>query len=611
MKRILTLIALCIVSGVSASTRQLQIIPQPVKAELRTGVFVTAGCRVEWEGFDIRPENLAALTGRLVKPCHPASTWNGVNAIVLRRDTAAGIPPEGYRIDISARRAQLSAGDDAGLFYGLQTLLQLADERGNLPCVSIEDHPRYRYRGLHLDVCRHFFPVRFIKHYLDWMASCKLNTFHWHLTDDQGWRIEIKRYPRLTEIGGYRTRTQIGGFHEDPITYEQGRYGGYYTQDEIREVVAYAAKRHIAVIPEIEMPGHATAALAAYPELACGHGPKSFETSGRWGVLDDVFCPGKEQTFEFLGGMLDEVLELFPSKLIHIGGDECPRVRWKECPDCRARMEDEGIEDEAGLQTYLTLRIGRHLEAKGRRLIGWDEILDGELAPGAVVMSWRGTRGGIAAARRRHEVIMTPSTYLYFDKKATDSYDEPVSLSSSLLPLEKIYGYDPDEGIAPEDRRYLLGVQANLWTEFIRTEGRASFQLLPRIYALAEIAWSPVERKSWREFSEVRLPAHLARIDASGEPYRLPAPLGIEDGTSEGESFSFVIRPPFPGCKVRYTLNGAVPQDFDREMPEKFDIAVPRGEQRTLRCVTIAPSGRRSTVTTLVLTNRMQTNNPE
>ena len=611
MKRILTLIALCIVSGVSASTRQLQIIPQPVKAELRTGVFVTAGCRVEWEGFDIRPENLAALTGRLVKPCHPASTWNGVNAIVLRRDTAAGIPAEGYRIDISARRAQLSAGDDAGLFYGLQTLLQLADERGNLPCVSIEDHPRYRYRGLHLDVCRHFFPVRFIKHYLDWMASCKLNTFHWHLTDDQGWRIEIKRYPRLTEIGGYRTRTQIGGFHEDPITYEQGRYGGYYTQDEIREVVAYAAKRHIAVIPEIEMPGHATAALAAYPELACGHGPKSFETSGRWGVLDDVFCPGKEQTFEFLEGVLDEVLELFPSKLIHIGGDECPRVRWKECPDCRARMEDEGIEDEAGLQTYLTLRIGRHLEAKGRRLIGWDEILDGELAPGAVVMSWRGTRGGIAAARRRHEVIMTPSTYLYFDKKATDSYDEPVSLSSNLLPLEKIYGYDPDEGIAPEDRRYLLGVQANLWTEFIRTEGRASFQLLPRIYALAEIAWSPVERKSWREFSEVRLPAHLARIDASGEPYRLPAPLGIEDGTSEGESFSFVIRPPFPGCKVRYTLNGAVPQDFDREMPEKFDIAVPRGEQRTLRCVTIAPSGRRSTVTTLVLTNRMQTNNPE
>ena len=611
MKRILTLIALCTAFAASASTRQLQVIPQPVKAELRVGVFVTAGCRVECEGFDTRPDRLTALAGQLVTPCDPASSWNGANAVVLRRDPAAGIPAEGYRIDISARRAQLTAGDEAGFFYGLQTLFQMADQRGNLPCAAIEDYPRYRYRGLHLDVCRHFFPVKFIKHYLDWMASCKLNTFHWHLTDDQGWRIEIRRYPRLTQIGGYRTQTQIGGFHEDPITYEQGRYGGYYTQDEIREVVAYAAERHITVIPEVEMPGHAMAALAAYPELACGHGPKHFETSGRWGVLDDVFCPGKEQTFEFLEGVLDEVLELFPSKFIHIGGDECPRVRWKECPDCQARLAAEGLKDESGLQAYLTRRIGRYLASKGRRLIGWDEILEGGLAPDAVVMSWRGTKGGIAAARQQHEVIMTPSTYLYFDKKATDSYDEPVSLSSSLLPLEKIYGYDPAEGIAPEDRRYLLGVQANLWTEFIWTEGRVSFQLLPRIYALSEIAWSPVERKSWEEFSEVRLPAHLARIDATGEPYRLPAPLGIENGTSEGESFSFAIRPPFPGCKVCYTLNGAVPQDFDREMPETFGIAVPRGEQRTLRCVTIAPSGRRSTVTTVVLTNQIQTNNPE
>ena len=517
MKRILTLIALCIVSGVSASTRQLQIIPQPVKAELRTGVFVTAGCRVEWEGFDIRPENLAALTGRLVKPCHPASTWNGVNAIVLRRDTAAGIPPEGYRIDISARRAQLSAGDDAGLFYGLQTLLQLADERGNLPCVSIEDHPRYRYRGLHLDVCRHFFPVRFIKHYLDWMASCKLNTFHWHLTDDQGWRIEIKRYPRLTEIGGYRTRTQIGGFHEDPITYEQGRYGGYYTQDEIREVVAYAAKRHIAVIPEIEMPGHATAALAAYPELACGHGPKSFETSGRWGVLDDVFCPGKEQTFEFLEGMLDEVLELFPSKLIHIGGDECPRVRWKECPDCRARMEDEGIEDEAGLQTYLTLRIGRHLEAKGRRLIGWDEILDSGVSRTAVVMSWRGTEGGIRAARQGNEVVMAPTTHCYFDYYQTaDTAGEPLAWGG-CLPLEKVYALSPCEGLDSVQRASVLGVQANLWTEYIPDFAQAQYMLLPRLGALAEVGWSP-GRKDYAEFLP-RLKRLTRFYDACGYVY--------------------------------------------------------------------------------------------
>ena len=293
MKRILTLIALCIVSGVSASTRQLQIIPPARQGRTPYGRLRHGRMPRRMGRFRHPAENLAALTGRLVKPCHPASTWNGVNAIVLRRDTAAGIPAEGYRIDISARRAQLSAGDDAGLFYGLQTLLQLADERGNLPCVSIEDHPRYRYRGLHLDVCRHFFPVRFIKHYLDWMASCKLNTFHWHLTDDQGWRIEIKRYPRLTEIGGYRTRTQIGGFHEDPITYEQGRYGGYYTQDEIREVVAYAAERHIAVIPEIEMPGHATAALAAYPELSVRPRPEKFRDERTLGRPRRCFLPGQ------------------------------------------------------------------------------------------------------------------------------------------------------------------------------------------------------------------------------------------------------------------------------------------------------------------------------
>lgn len=290
MKRILTLIALCIVSGVSASTRQLQIIPQPVKAELRTGVFVTAGCRVEWEGFDIRPENLAALTGRLVKPCHPASTWNGVNAIVLRRDTAAGIPAEGYRIDISARRAQLSAGDDAGLFYGLQTLLQLADERGNLPCVSIEDHPRYRYRGLHLDVCRHFFPVRFIKHYLDWMASCKLNTFHWHLTDDQGWRIEIKKYPDLARKGSVRKETLVGNLRTS-TEYDGIPYGGYYTQKQIREIVRYAAERHIEVIPEIEMPGHGLGALTAYPWLGCRG--ENYEVWTRWGISKDVSAPAR------------------------------------------------------------------------------------------------------------------------------------------------------------------------------------------------------------------------------------------------------------------------------------------------------------------------------
>lgn len=596
--------------GFAACDGRVRIVPRPAEVEELPGSFrLTPRTPVVITDEQLRTpaEIFARAVGKLTGAEPAVTAASEKHAVTLQLQP--GYEAEEYLLEVGRQRITVTASTPQAVLHGLRSLQQLV-AGGEIPACVVRDKPTFAYRGAMLDVCRHFFPVEDVKTYIDILSLHKINKFHWHLTDDQGWRIEIKKYPLLTQIGSRRAETLVGRYDKNKEGVYDGKpYGGFYTQEEIREIVSYAAERHIEVIPEIEMPGHGLAALTAYPWLGCTGGPYAVWT--HWGISDDVYCAGKETTFEFIEDVLTEVLALFPSKLIHIGGDECPRVRWKECPDCRARMEDEGIEDEAGLQTYLTLRIGRHLEAKGRRLIGWDEILDGELAPGAVVMSWRGTRGGIAAARRRHEVIMTPSTYLYFDKKATDSYDEPVSLSSSLLPLEKIYGYDPDEGIAPEDRRYLLGVQANLWTEFIRTEGRASFQLLPRIYALAEIAWSPVERKSWREFSEVRLPAHLARIDASGEPYRLPAPLGIEDGTSEGESFSFVIRPPFPGCKVRYTLNGAVPQDFDREMPEKFDIAVPRGEQRTLRCVTIAPSGRRSTVTTLVLTNRMQTNNPE
>lgn len=596
--------------GFAACDGRVRIVPRPAEVEELPGSFrLTSRTPVVITDEQLRTpaEIFARAVGKLTGTEPAVTAASEKHAVTLQLQP--GYEAEEYLLEVGRQRITVTASTPQAVLHGLRSLQQLV-AGGEIPACVVRDKPTFAYRGAMLDVCRHFFPVEDVKTYIDILSLHKINKFHWHLTDDQGWRIEIKKYPLLTQIGSRRAETLVGRYDKNKEGVYDGKpYGGFYTQEEIREIVSYAAERHIEVIPEIEMPGHGLAALTAYPWLGCTGGPYAVWT--HWGISDDVYCAGKETTFEFIEKVLTEVLALFPSKLIHIGGDECPRVRWKECPDCRARMEDEGIEDEAGLQTYLTLRIGRHLEAKGRRLIGWDEILDGELAPGAVVMSWRGTRGGIAAARRRHEVIMTPSTYLYFDKKATDSYDEPVSLSSSLLPLEKIYGYDPDEGIAPEDRRYLLGVQANLWTEFIRTEGRASFQLLPRIYALAEIAWSPVERKSWREFSEVRLPAHLARIDASGEPYRLPAPLGIEDGTSEGESFSFVIRPPFPGCKVRYTLNGAVPQDFDREMPEKFDIAVPRGEQRTLRCVTIAPSGRRSTVTTLVLTNRMQTNNPE
>ena len=514
MKRILTLIALCIVSGVSASTRQLQIIPQPVKAELRTGVFVTAGCRVEWEGFDIRPENLAALTGRLVKPCHPASTWNGVNAIVLRRDTAAGIPAEGYRIDISARRAQLSAGDDAGLFYGLQTLLQLADERGNLPCVSIEDHPRYRYRGLHLDVCRHFFPVRFIKHYLDWMASCKLNTFHWHLTDDQGWRIEIKKYPDLARKGSVRKETLVGNLRTS-TEYDGIPYGGYYTQKQIREIVRYAAERHIEVIPEIEMPGHGLGALTAYPWLGCRG--ENYEVWTRWGISKDVFCAGKDSTFEFLQDVLAEVIELFPSKYIHIGGDECPKARWKECPLCQRRMKENGLKNEEELQSYFMQRIEKWLNGHGRNIIGWDEILQGGISKTATVMSWRGSKGGIAAAKAGNTVIMAPNTHCYLDYRQTQQQEfEPLG-QVKYLPMRQVYALDPYEQLTPDERKYILGVQGNLWTEYIATFPHLKHMLLPRLAAIAEVGWS-YDRKDFDDFKH-RMNSLRKCYDAAGLNY--------------------------------------------------------------------------------------------
>ncbi|WP_298030412.1 beta-N-acetylhexosaminidase [uncultured Alistipes sp.] len=602
MKKLLLAIAVLHTVCVAASSRQLHIIPQPVRAELREGVFAAPGCRITAKGFPSQPGDLLRLASELAAPREKGSSRRGASTLLLRLDTTAGIPREGYRIRVTPHSAQLTAGDESGIFYGLQTLLQAADANGNIPCCEIDDHPRYGYRGLHLDVCRHFFPVEFVKRYLDRMASLKLNTFHWHLTDDQGWRIEIKRYPRLTEVGAWRDKTQIGGYDEKPATFEFEKYGGFYTQDQIREVVAYAEKLHITVIPEIEMPGHALAALTAYPELGCVNGPESYEIGGWISGPSNVFCPGKEHTFEFLENVLDEVIALFPSKLIHIGGDECQRTRWEACPDCQARIAAEGLQDETQLQSYLTHRIDRFLAARGRQLIGWDEIMDGGLSPEAVVMSWRGTAGGIAAARQKHHVIMTPGQYLYFDKKGSDSPEEPVSLNLAL-PLEQTYGYDPAEGLSEEEQQYLLGVQANVWTEFVPTGRRVEYQLLPRIYALAEIAWTPEARKSWQEFSEERLPAFLARLDAEGTPYRVPAPRGMREESLEGGRFTFTIRPPFPGCRVFYTLNGATPYDFDREMPDEFRLVVPEGEQRVLKCVAVTPSGRRSIVVTTRLSN--------
>ncbi|MBZ0178059.1 MAG: family 20 glycosylhydrolase [Melioribacteraceae bacterium] len=419
---------------------------------------------------------------------------------------------EGYKLEID-NEIKLSAKTPTGLFYGIQSFLQLlpAQIYSNtiaknvnwvLPKVVIEDSPRFSYRGMHLDVCRHFFPVEFIKKYIDFLAMHKMNTFHWHLTEDQGWRIEIKKYPKLTEIGSKRKET-MG---------DSKVYGGYYTQDEIKEVVEYAASRFITVIPEIELPGHALAALAAYPELSCTGGP--FEAATTWGVFPDIFCAGKEETFSFLENVLAEVIELFPSKYIHIGGDEAPKERWENCPLCQKRISNEGLKDEHELQSYFIKRIERFLNSKGKEIIGWDEILEGGLAPGATVMSWRGILGGIAAAQSGHDVIMTPTSNCYFDYYQSMPQNVPIAIGG-YVPLSKVYNYEPvPDTLTAQEAKHILGVQGNVWTEYMNDEKHVEYMVFPRIAAMAEVGWTNPVKKDLYNFVD-RLRVQFLRYDAA------------------------------------------------------------------------------------------------
>jgi hexosaminidase len=454
-------------------------------------------------------------------------------AIAFRLDPGAGTGDEGYRLSVDSTRVTVTAATPAGLFYGAQTLRQLlppAVDRGGflnesapawtVPAVRIEDEPRFAYRGMHLDVARHFFPVDFVKRYLDLMALYKMNRFHWHLTEDQGWRIEIKAYPRLTEVGAWRAETLRGHYGNRPHTFDGQRYGGFYTQEEIREVVAYAAERHITVIPEIEMPGHSLAALSAYPELACTDGP--FEAATLWGVFEDIYCP-KEETFAFLETVLGEVVELFPGPWVHVGGDEAPKARWRESPVAQEVIRREGLADEHELQSWFLRRIERILSAHGRRLVGWDEIAEGGLSPTATLMFWRDwNQDALAlAARQGNDIIMTPNSRLYFDHYQGDPGQEPVAFGG-MSTLEDVYAYEPvPESFTPEQAGRVLGAQANLWTEYIKTPQKAEYMVFPRLLALAEVVWSAPEDRDWFSFRG-RLPAQLERLDRMTVNYRRP-----------------------------------------------------------------------------------------
>ena len=543
-------------AGDSTPPPPVTIVPRPAYVAQGLGWFAARAATrvVTTTPSDPALTILAAHAREILESQAPPGPVEG-GVIRLELAPAGALPVEGYELTAAPAGVTIRGGDAAGLFYGLQTLRQLlpVDGSGRIPSVTIRDAPRFRYRGMHLDVGRHLFPVWFIKRYIDLLARYKLNTFHWHLTEDQGWRLEIRAFPRLTTVGAWRRET-VAGNQLRPYVGDGHPYGGFYTQDQVREVVAYAAARHVTVIPEIELPGHAKAALAAYPDLACTDGP--FEVATTWGVHEDVFCPS-ERTFAFLEGVLDEVLELFPSPYIHIGDDEVPKRRWRESAVAQDVIRREGLADESELQSWFIRRIEALLERRGRRIIGWDEILEGGLAPGATVMSWRGVSGGIEAARQRHDVIMTPGSHLYFDHYQGPRGTEPLAIGGYTT-LERVYAFEPvPPELTPAEARHVVGAQANVWTEYISTTDQIEYMVFPRMLALAEVVWTPAAERSWDDFTR-RLPDQLARLDAMSVNYRIPEPLGLDaDRLVLTDSVVLAVGTPLATARVLWAAEGA------------------------------------------------------
>ncbi|HEY0246610.1 MAG TPA: family 20 glycosylhydrolase [Mucilaginibacter sp.] len=590
----------------------LGIVPAPVSLKKSPGVFTLSNETVfladslSDKAVNFLADYLQNTAMLSIKP--KSNTGQAVNnSIVLTAAGADGLAPEGYRLTITPQNITIAA-KGAGLFYGIQTLLQLMPlERtafSKLPCVQIEDAPRFGYRGLMLDVARHFFPVAFIKKTIDLMSSYKLNNFHWHLTDDQGWRIEIKKYPKLTEIGSKRPETLIGNYHDrTPQQFDNTPYGGYYTQDQIRDVIKYAADRYINIVPEIEMPGHSDAALAAYPEYGCNL-PNTYKVSGTWSEQHDVYCP-TEETFGFLQDVLTEVMELFPGKYIHIGGDEVAKDDWQQSEFAQKLMKKLKLKDEHELQSYFIKRIEKFVNTKGKSVIGWDEILEGGLAPNATIMSWQGEAGGIAAARQAHNAIMTPSSAgLYLDHAQGKLENEPLGIGG-YSPIRQTYAYNPMPAVLTEEQqKYIIGVQGNLWTEYIPTENKVEYMLLPRLLALAEVGWTLYANKNYTDFKDVRLPQRLAWLDKHDFDYRVPAVIGAKDTIIFGTQLTVDLKPSVTGAKVYYTIDGYPPRETDMEYTGPMTYNVPPDQYRELQAITITPTGKRSDITRTVVYNK-------
>ncbi len=578
---------------------QASVIPQPadvIRGEGTftvsgaTGIFVTTDSPDIGATVDYLNDVLQRGPGyRLPVAVNTAAPFPAGGILILIDSTMAASGGESYSLSVTTRQIRIRAATAAGVFYSIQTLLQLMppavydtlmramNQPFEIPAVTINDAPRFPYRGMHLDVSRHFFPASFIKRYIDLLALHKFNVFHWHLTDDNGWRLEIQRYPRLTEISAWRVDRMGVAWTErqPPQPGERATYGGFYTQKEVREIVAYAARRQITVIPEIEMPGHTSEVLAAYPQLSCTGGPFYVQPGGYWPNID-IFCAGNEEVFTFIEGVLDEVFRLFPSPYVHLGGDEADKTRWKECGKCQTRIRAEGLKDEQELQSYFMKRVERFVRSRGKTVIGWDEILEGGLPPAAVVMSWRGFEGGIEAARQGHDVIMTPTSYCYFDYVQANPKFEPEPTGSPTT-LREVYSFEPiPDELDPDQRNHIKGAQGNLWTEYIPTPEKAEYMSVPRMSALAEVVWTPAGRRSWSDFRR-RLTVHQDRLNAlrvnySRGSYRVAFGTAIDSVT---RAPVVVLSSEQDRPVIRYTLDGTDPSRFSPAYEKPIPLNTP------------------------------------
>lgn len=528
------------------------------------------------------------------------------NAIVLGLDPSIA-NKEGYVLTTTPEGININGQTENGVFYGIQTLRKSIPAEAKeatilIPAGEIKDEPRFSYRGMHLDVGRHFFPKEFMKKYIDLLALHNMNTFHWHLTDDQGWRIEIKKYPKLTEIGSQRSRTVIGRNTQE---YDNTPYGGFFTQEEAKEIVKYAQERYITVIPEVDLPGHMLAALAAYPEMGCTGGP--YEVCPRWGIFEDVLCIGNDQTMQFLEDVMNEIIEIFPSKYVHIGGDEAPRTRWEKCQKCQARIKTEGLKADKNhtaedrLQSYCMTRIEEFLNSKGRQIIGWDEILEGDVAPNATVMSWRGMEGGIKAAQLGHDVIMTPTSFCYFDYYQTaDTKDEPLGIGG-YVPIEKVYSLKPVPAVLTEEQsKHILGAQANLWTEYIHSSEHVEYMVLPRMAALAEVQWTQPEKKDFKDFTK-RLARLMKFYQRDGFNYAKHVfDLKVDFTPDVTKKAVVATLSTIDDAPIYYTLDGTEPTTASLKYTEPVSIT----ETADFQAVVIRPEGKSKVVNKKISFNK-------